>query len=451
LAFAILNPSMRFVYLKKVSHRDKEMRIGFIGTGKLGLPVSLLYSSKGHDVLCYDVNPAFYNGTSAIDLLYNEELCPKNQRSLKDWFQENPLQSQYSHTQNVEDIVKFADLIFVAVQTPHDPRFEGTDRLLPERADFDYTYLQEAMKTISKAADACNKDIIVSVISTVLPGTMRREIFPFLSSRVKLCYNPYFIAMGTVANDCLYPEFILLGNRDLEATNVVVDFYKTITDSPVYTTTIENAEMIKVSYNTFIGTKIAMANTIMELCNSLPNTNCDDVMNALFLADKRLISKTYLRGGMGDGGGCHPRDNIALSWLSNKVGVQFNWYDAIMTAREKQTDFLANCIETQWKETSLPVILLGKSFKANTAITTGSPAVLLGNILTEKGIPFRFHDPYIEEIQDTSFVRGIYFVSCAHDSFLSYKLPPGSVLLDPHRKYSACIQDGTYIPIGVGK
>ncbi len=427
------------------------MKIGFIGTGKLGLPVSLVYCSKGHDVICYDVNPAFYNGSSAVDNLYKEELCPENKVSLKQWLAEHPLQNTYKHTQSMDEVVNNAGLIFVAVQTPHDPRFEGTERLIADRTDFDYQYLREAMKNLSEAADRSKKSVVVSIISTVLPGTIRREIFPLLSAHIKLCYNPYFIAMGSVANDCLYPEFILLGNRDPEAVEVTANFYKTITEAPVYFTTIENAEMVKVSYNTFIGTKIAMANTIMELCHHLPNTNCDEVMDALFLANKRLISKTYLRGGMGDGGGCHPRDNIALSWLSNQVGVQYNWYDSIMTAREKQTEFLANCIEDSYKQTGLPVVLMGKSFKANTAITTGSPAVLLGNILNEKEIPFRFHDPLCSPNEEKPDTKAIYFISCAHDIFSTYTLAEGSIVLDPHRKYSPCAEKGTYIPIGVKK
>lgn len=423
------------------------MRIGIVGTGKLGLPVSLVYCSKGHDMMCYDVNPAFYKGMEAKDLLYKEELCPENKIPLREWLEKNPFTHSYKHTQSLEEIVSFADIIFVAVQTPHDPKFEGTDRLIPDRADFDYTYLRNSIEALSKATDACEKTTIVSIISTVLPGTIRREIFPILSPRIKLCYNPYFIAMGTVANDCTHPEFILLGNRDPEASALVKEFYKTITDAPVFSTTLENAEMIKVSYNTFIGTKIAMANTIMELCHKLPNTDCDVVMDALFLANKRLISKTYLRGGMGDGGGCHPRDNIALSWLSQKLGVVYNWYDNIMTAREKQTEFLANCIQEEWICSGLPVILLGKSFKANTGITTGSPAILLGNILAERNIPYSYHDP-VGNSGTPTLEKAIYFVSCAHDIFLNYTLPEGSILLDPHRKYRKCIVNGTYIPIG---
>ena len=83
--------------------------------------------------------------------------------------------------------------------------------------------------------------------------------------------------------------------------------------------TLDEAELIKVSYNTFITMKICLANTVAEMSHKLNNINSDNVMDALKLANQRLISDKYLNGGMGDGGGCHPRDNIALSWLSQKV------------------------------------------------------------------------------------------------------------------------------------
>lgn len=424
------------------------MNIGFIGTGKLGLPVSLVYCSYGNNIKCYDINPVFYEGKDPIDLLYKEEMCPNNKIALYQWLKENSLKSTYEHTKNIDDIVLFSDLIFVSVQTPHKEKYEGTKRLTEERDDFNYSYLRESVQNLSESADRLNKVITVIIISTVLPGTIRREIYPILSKNIRLCYNPYFIAMGTVANDCINPEFILLGNRDKEAEELVTTFYKTICSSPVYSTTIENAELIKVSYNTFIGTKIAMANTIMELCHRLPNTDCDKVMEALYLANKRLISASYLRGGMGDGGGCHPRDNIALSWLSNKLGFEYNWYDSIMKVREKQTDFLANLIEENKNKYGLPVVLLGKSFKANTSISTGSPALLLSSILKEKNIDHNFYDPFTEDNKNLLKEKSIYLVSCNHDYFMTLQLPEGSILIDPHRKYEKCIEIGVYIPVG---
>lgn len=424
------------------------MKIGFIGTGKLGLPVSLVYNRKGHDILAFDVNPNFYNGNSAESQLYSEELCPENKRSLNEWLSDNHSSASYAHTKDLKEIVNFADIIFVAVQTPHKPQYEGTMRLTPDRDDFDYSYLRKAIEDLSGAVNEVNKSTVVVIISTVLPGTIRREIIPVMSQQIKLCYNPYFIAMGTVAYDCIHPEFILLGNHDEDAKNLVTDFYKTITNSPVFATNLENAEMIKVSYNTFIGTKIALANNIMEICHSLPNLDCDVITRALSMANHRLISGAYLTGGMGDGGGCHPRDNIALSWLSNKLGVEFNFFDAIMTAREKQTDFLANLIVKEHQISKLPVVILGASFKPNTAICTGSPAVLLSNILKEKSIEHNIYDPYNHNNEEHLANSAIFFIACSHEIFNSLELPSGSTLIDPHRKYSTILKEGKYIPVG---
>jgi len=186
-----------------------------------------------------------------------------------------------------------------------------------------------------------------------------------------LCYNPFFIAMGTTMRDFLDPEMVLFGVDDSWAAKKAKKFYRTLHHSPFYETTIETAELTKVTYNTFISTKISFVNTVMEMCDKLPNTNVDDVMNALKMCDDRIISDKYLSGGMGDGGGCHPRDNIALSWLSKKLDLSHDWFDNIMMQRENQTDWLADLIEEH--SNGLPINILGKSFKPETNITTGSP------------------------------------------------------------------------------
>ena len=219
---------------------------------------------------------------------------------------------------NINELVKNSEIIFVPIQTPHDPKYEGVTRIPEKRIDFDYTYLKSGIKDLSESIEKNGEDKVVIIISTVLPGTIRSQIKPLLGKHTKLCYNPFFIAMGSTIRDFLHPEFILFGVDDEQAALKAQNFYKTICDSPFYKTTIENAELIKVSYNTMISTKISFVNTIMEACHYLPNTNIDEVTNGLKLATRRLISPAYMTGGMGDGGGCHPRDNIALSHLSQK-------------------------------------------------------------------------------------------------------------------------------------
>ena len=359
------------------------MNIGFLGLGKLGLPVSLAVEGKGHKVYGYDISKHTIDDIKNKKIRYREEWVDKY------------LPNTNLEITNIDNLVKKSEIIFVPIQTPHDPLYEGVTRIPNKRIDFDYSFLKAGIKDLSAAIEKNKEDKVVIIISTVLPGTIRNQIKPLLGQHTKLCYNPFFIAMGSTIRDFLYPEFILFGVDDENASIKAQSFYKTICDSPFYKTTIENAELIKVSYNTMISTKISFVNTIMEACHYLPNTNVDDVTNALKMANKRLISGEYLSGGMGDGGGCHPRDNIALSHLSQKLNLSYDWFDGIMMQREKQTEWLANLIikNSQGRQ----INILGRTFKPETNLTLGSSSILLENILIEKGKKVFTWDPYLDE------------------------------------------------------
>jgi UDPglucose 6-dehydrogenase len=396
------------------------MTIGMIGMGKLGLPVALAINSKGHDVIGYDPNPEIKNYLEQRRIPYREE----GSQELLD-----------THTiemGDVLDVVHQSDIIFIAVQTPHAEKFEGITRIPEERQDFDYSYLKSAIKSVSEALDHIEEDRIVVVISTVLPTTVETQLKPLMSKHLKLCYNPFFIAMGTTVNDFLNPEFVLFGVDDKKAAETAKEFYQTLHSRPFYETTIRNAELIKVTYNTYISMKIAYANTIMEISHKL-NADCDEVMGAIKLAGERLMSGKYLTGGMGDGGGCHPRDNIAMSWLANELNLSHNFFDDIMMARENQTGWLASLCLDYAKARNLPIIILGKAFKEQTNLISGSPAILLKNILQEQGVDAGMYDPHVDTSTWTPSVPAVYFVATRHEIFKSYKFPAGSVVLDVWR------------------
>lgn len=404
--------------------------IGFIGLGKLGLPVAVCIALKGFNVLGYDINPKCTKNNKPIDLFYTKEADIDGSGSLEDKIKLSNLKL----TNSLEEVIYHSDIIFVAVQTPHDKLYEGSTKIPDTRKDFDYTYLVNCITEISNILDKKKVTKIVSIISTVLPTTIETYISPILSKYIYLCYNPFFIAMSTAARDFLYPEFILLGFKNEASKETMLSFYKKITDAHVFCTTIENAELIKVTYNTMISTKVAFINNIMEICDKLPNTDIDVISDAIILSNRRLISPMYLRGGMGDGGGCHPRDNIALSWLSNKLNLSMNFYDMIMIGREKQTEYLANIVQIKFNETKLDIIILGKAFKAETNLVDGSPSILLKNILNEKGIDVKMYDPHIDHEDNTICkTKAIYFIGTKHAIFKTYKFTEGSIVIDPHR------------------
>ena len=397
------------------------MKIGFLGLGKLGLPCALAIESKGHDVFGYDSNPTVQEYVQNKKIPYKEEGV--NQALI----------NSNIKLVTLSELVKFSEIIFVGIQTPHHEKYEGVTELPQDRVDFDYTFLKNASIELSKEIKKQNLEKTVIIISTVLPGTIAREIKPLLNNQVKLCYNPFFIAMGTTMHDYLNPEFVLFGVEDLDAAKKAEEFYKTITSVPFFKTSIQNAELIKVAYNTFIGMKIVFANVLMEICHKT-GANVDEVTDALKLANNRLISGKYFTGGMGDGGACHPRDNIALSWLSRKLNLSFDWFENIMLAREKQTEWLANLME----EYDLPKVILGTSYKPESNLEIGSASLLLKNILEKRGHKVTKYDPYVDSdtadnIKNKFKEPCIFLIGTKHHDFINFDFPEGSVIIDPWR------------------
>lgn len=405
------------------------MRIGLVGLGKLGMPVALAMSLKGHDVMGYDSDAA----RMQKEHFPHRERGPKGELSIEPLLQKSDLRFG-----SLAEVVQHSEIVFVAVQTPHDPLYEGVTRLPAARVDFDYRFLRAAIGDLAKEIEKVGQDKVVIVISTVLPGTTAREILPRINPHVKLCYNPFFIAMGTTIDDFTNPEFVLFGVRDESAAKKAQEFYRSMHDKPFYRTTIENAELIKVAYNTFISMKICYANTLLEICHKVPGCDVDEVCNALSLATERLMSPRYLRGGMGDGGGCHPRDNIALSWLAQKLKMSYDWFEHLMICRERQTEWLASLVEEHHQRRGYDhkrVGIYGRAFKAGTNLTVGSPATLLGNILRERGFDIDFYDPHVDEGPCPFDWPGVYFVATKHSEFADpgWRYPRGSVVIDPWR------------------
>ena len=162
-----------------------QTKIGFIGLGKLGMPCAEAIADKGFDVAGYDI-----------------ALKTSNKITIKD---------------SIKEIVHDRDIVFVATPTPHEDGYDGRTPTshLPVK-DFDYTSVKEVLSACNKHM---RKDQTLVLISTVLPGTIRRELHPLVTN-TKLMYNPYLIAMGTVADDMINPEMIMIGSKNgLAGTN----------------------------------------------------------------------------------------------------------------------------------------------------------------------------------------------------------------------------------------
>lgn len=330
------------------------MRIAFIGLGKLGMPCAEALAKKGYtDITGYDV---VQKTSELVDI-----------------------------KQTLAEAVKDRDVVFIATPTPHEEGYDGrspTSHLKPK--DFNYESVKAVLKQCN---DLMNNDQVVVLISTVLPGTIRRELAPIMTN-VKLIYNPYLIAMGSVGYDMLNPEMIMIGTRKgIEETAVKARWLRLLYEDVCENNpriefgTWEEIESMKIFYNTFISNKIALVNMIQDVAHKLGNIDVDKVTQALANSTKRITGPAYMKAGMGDGGACHPRDNIALRWLADELELGYDIFATIMYAREKQAENMAREILKHGHN----VFFTSDSYKAGTSLTDGSYSLLVQHYVVKHG------------------------------------------------------------------
>lgn len=390
--------------------------IGFIGIGKLGQECAEAIADAGHFVEGYD----------------RQERFPRN----------------FEMVESISDVVNGKDIIFIAVPTPHDPKYGGetpTAHLAPK--DFDYTIVKNILTEVNAVI---NKKQLVVLISTVLPGTTRRE-FVDLIKNGRFIYNPYLIAMGSVSWDMVNPEMVIIGTEDGSITGdaqELIDFYKTIMqNNPRYEIgTWDEAESIKIFYNTFISAKIGLCNMIQDVAEKLGNINVDVVTSALANSSQRIMGPKFMIAGGPDGGACHPRDNIALRWLSESAGLEYDLFGSIMNAREIQTKNIATRVHAE--ANGMPIIIVGKAYKPGVAYLEGSGSLLVAHYLEEMGSTVDFMDKYRAELASSYYTSKPCLYLLMHDAEVTYcdspfkdtvakqtiSPVPGSVIFDIWRK-----------------
>lgn len=425
------------------------MKVGMIGCGKLGKMIGIGMALRGVEVMGYDVNTEMLQPT----VPEYEELPPNFE-----WppaFTFAPL----------DLIVRQCELIFFAVQTPHDKEYEGITPAPFEPKDFDYTHIRAAVASAAREAFLPDHRTFV-IISTMLPGTMERELLPLvLPDHVTMLYNPSFIAMGTTLRNFWNPELVLIGAGSAYApivndrTSIAVDkltklYNRVLNNPPFHIMSIPSAELAKVAYNTAISQKIVLANTLMEICHKVRGANVDHVTGVLQAAIDRVASPAYLSGGMGDGGACHPRDNIAMMALAERLNLYADPFSFATRAREDQTNWLRDVIQDHRKRR--PVVIVGYAYKPDCSLTFGSPALLLKNRLASDGIWSMTYDPVVEKDQALvpwdSDSPVCAFIGCRHSKIGEWlqTLPPRSIVIDPFRLGLHLPAGVDYVQIGIG-
>jgi UDPglucose 6-dehydrogenase len=356
-----------------------------IGLGKLGASMAAAIASRGFDVIGVDIEQRAVN-------FMNEGHAPARETALEETIAANRarLRATISH----HEAIMNSDVSFVIVPTPSD-----------EKGAFSLQYAKWAFREIGRALAKKEPYHLVVMTSTVLPGSTRHGLLPVLEresgktcgSDFGLCYSPEFIALGSVIHDFLNPDFNLVGEYDERAGSQLQACYAEIVrnHAPCQRMSLENAELTKVALNSFVTTKITYANMLADLCSRLPGGDVDAVSAALGL-DKR-IGRKYLTGGLGYGGPCFPRDNIALAYFARAVGCEARLAETTDRLNRSSTGKLMQHLCSIILPRST-VAILGLAYKPHSHVVEESQAICLARELTATGFRVIGYDPLAKEM-----------------------------------------------------
>ena len=360
-------------------------KISVIGLGKLGASMAAAFASRGLEVVGVDVNQR------SIDLV-NEGKAPVQETNLDETIAAN--KDRIRATASHEDAILNSDISFVIVPTPSD-----------ERGAFSLQYAAWAFKEIGKALAKKKTYHNVVLTSTVLPGSTRQALIPILEKEsgkragkdFGVCYSPEFIALGSIINDFLNPDFTLIGEFDDKSGAQLEEIYSRVmvNHSKSARMSLENAELTKISVNTFVTTKITFANMLAEICEKLPGGDIDVVTNALGL-DAR-IGRKYLTGAIGYGGPCFPRDNVALTFIAKELGVEAQLAATTDSMNRSVAGKIVKRLRPMLRE-GATVAVLGLSYKPFSHVTEESQGVFIAKQLSKSGVRVVAFDPLSNEM-----------------------------------------------------
>jgi UDPglucose 6-dehydrogenase len=354
--------------------------LSVIGLGKLGASMLAGMASRGFNVIGVDI-------AESIVRAVNEGRAPVQETGLEEMISAH--RAKVRATTSHEEAVLSSDVSFVIVPTPSD-----------RRGAFELQYAKYAFEQLGKALAKKDSYHVIVLTSTVLPGATRHGLLPVLEATsgkkcgkdFGLCYSPEFIALGSVIRDFLNPDFYLVGEFDERSGAVLEEVNRKICvkEPVVHRMSIENAEIAKIALNSYVTMKISFANTLADLCERIPGGDVDVVSDAIG-SDTR-IGRKYLTGGLGFGGPCFPRDNVALGFLCEHVGADGN----LLVANHGYNKSMAARITTKIApllQVGQTAAVLGLSYKPLSHVVEESQGVALALAMAEAGMRVIGYDP----------------------------------------------------------
>lgn len=384
--------------------KELRMEISIIGAGYVGLVTGVCFAELGHDVMLVDNNKEkiamLKAGKSPI---YEPGLEPLITKSIKN--------KKLHFSTSIPQAVKFAQSIFVAVNTP--PRQDGTA---------DLSFVATVSKEIALAMDGYRLIVDKSTVPVHTGEKVAETIKRYNKHKVDfdVASNPEFLREGSAIDDTLYPDRIVIGVSNKRSAKILREIYAPI-KSKFVETDINSAEIIKHASNSFLALKISFSNSLAHICE-LAGADVEEVTHGMGL-DKR-IGKSFLNAGIGYGGSCFPKDVAAFIGISDKLGYDFKILKTVEDVNmDQRKSFIKKVEDTLWVLKDKTVGVLGLAFKPNTDDMRSAPSIDIIETLKAEGAKIKAYDPQATQnakqiIKNITYCKNPYEVAKNADALL---------------------------------
>ena len=351
-------------------------KIAVVGTGYVGLVTGTCFAETGNHVTCIDIDE------TKVNQMKNSEV-PFYEPNLESLFKKNIASGNLNFTQSLEEGVRDAEVVFLALPTP--PGEDGSA---------DLTYVLDVADELGKII--ADYKIIVNK-STVPVGTSEK-VFTCIQRNASVEFavvsNPEFLRQGQAVLDFMNPDRIVVGCSDERSKSVMDELYRPFTNkgSEIYFMDEKSAELTKYAANSFLATKITFMNEVANFCE-LIGADVDSVRLAVG-SDTRIGNK-FLFPGIGFGGSCFPKDIKALLKSCKDSGYQFEILNSVVQINQEQKTKIYPKLLNYFKGnlSAKRIAFWGLSFKPNTDDLREAPSLYMIEKLKDHDVEVVVYDP----------------------------------------------------------
>ena len=357
------------------------MKVAVLGLGYVGCTAIACIAAQGHTVIGVDVSEA------KVDMI-RRGVSPIKEPGIDEMLAKGVAEGRISASATVASALDDCDLAIVCVGTP-----SGVD------GSHNMSYIVQVTRQIAGAVTTGrSRPLTVAYRSTMRPGTMDLMIRPIFQSvlgadadrLIELVYNPEFLREATAVDDYFHPPKIVIGTATGKASEAMETLHHGI-EAPVFVVPFREAEITKFVDNTWHAVKVAFANEIGRVCQSLDISARS--VHDIFVSDTKLNSSPYyMRPGGAFGGSCLPKDVRALQYISADLGANTPLVDSLLRSNEAHKHYQFTRLAAELKPGSR-VLLVGLAFKAATDDLRESPAVDIARKLLDAGHQLDIYDP----------------------------------------------------------